>query len=214
MSFTAIRNQKMNVAEAKAVLLRHCYGGREDDTLPWCLCPYTGGERRHLLQILQALTVVAPELNGPQLDRDLVRTIWDLCRTIRNWARQIPPEAKKSLDEWIDEFEAITLHLLRGQPAVLAFGGVADLILKYRLGAEAAFLVPLLSEKLRLHQLDDPTGENSDDEDPVSVCLALESMGLAAAAAWPALLAAKNTNPHTRVRESAAHALAAVAGST
>lgn len=160
----------MNVAEAKAVLLRQCDGGREDDTLLWCLCPYTGGERRHLLQILQALTVVAPELNGPQLDRDLVRAIWDLCRTIRNWTRQIPLEAKKSLDEWTDEFEAITLHLLRGQPAVLAFGGVADLILEHRLGAEAAFLVPLLVEQLQL-------GESSDNE---IICHALESIGLVA----------------------------------
>jgi hypothetical protein len=121
----------MDVAEAKAILLRQCDGGREDDTLLWCLCPYTGDERRHLLQILQALTVVAPELNDrPQIDRDLVRAIWDLCRTIRNWGQQIPLEAKKSLDQWADEFESITLHLLRGQPAALAFGGVADLILE------------------------------------------------------------------------------------
>ena len=183
----------MDVAEAKAVLLRHCDGGREDDTLLWCLCPYTGDERRHLLQILQALFVVAPELNNrPQLDRDLVRSIWDLCRTLRNWARNIPPDAKKSLDQWIEEFEAITLHLLRGQPAVLAFGGVADLILKYRLGAEAAFLVPLLIAALQLHELDDPTGEYPDD--PVRICLALESIGLEATHALAAFRAEPDGN--------------------
>ncbi len=205
----------MDAAEAKAVLLRHCDGGPEDDTLPWCLCPYTGDERRHLLQVLRALSVVAPELNGrPQVDRDLVRAIWDLCRTLRNWARRTPPEAKKSLDDWTEEFEAITLHLLRGQPAVRAFGGVADLILEHRLGAEAAFLIPMLTEKLQINQFDDPTGECSDGEDTIRVCLALESMGVAAAAASPALLAAQRTSPNARVRESAARALAEVVGTT
>ena len=179
------------------------------------MCPYTGNERRHLLRVLHALTVVAPELNDrTQVDRDLVRAIWDLCRTLRNWARQIPPEAKKSLDDWTEEFEAITLHLLRGQPTVRAFGGVADLILEYRLGAEAAFLVPLLTGKLQITQFDDPTGECSDSEDTVRVCLALESMGVAAATASPALLAAQRTSPYARVRESAAQALAEVAGPT
>ena len=202
----------MDAAEAKAILILHCDGGSEDDTLLGCLSPYAGHERRHLLQVLQALSVVAPELNGrTEVDRDLVRAIWDLCRTLRNWVRQIPPEFRKSLEDWTEEFEAITLHLLRGQPAVLAFGGVADLILEYRLGAEVAFLVPLLIEQLQLHQLDDPTGENSDDEGPVIVCRALGSMGVAATAAWPALLAAQRTSPHARVRDSATQALADVA---
>ena len=76
----------MDVSGAKAALLRHLECMPEDDTLLGWLRPYRGVQDRHLTEILHALLVVAPELNGPAaVDRGLVHAVWELCRTVRAW---------------------------------------------------------------------------------------------------------------------------------
>ena len=206
----------MDVAGAKVVLLRHRDGGA--DTLLGWLRPYRGLDSRHLVEILQALLAAAPALNGPVADRELVYALWDLCRTARNWTRGppdpnfhgrhfIPPDDKRRLDGWIDEIEAVTLHLLAGQPASVAFLGLPWNVLEWELGPRAAFLVPLFREMLREYAADE-----SDGEDEVVLCRALASMGPAAAAAVPEVAAAAERSRYPEVRAAAGEALRAIGG--
>src|SRR4051812_7634805 len=144
----------MDLVEDKALLRRHCDSGPEDDTLLGWLRPYRGLERRHLTEILHALLVAAPALSEPaSVDRGLVHSLWDLCRTARAWTRGphepmfhgprfIAPAEKRLLDSWIDEIESTSLSLLRGQPAQFALLGLPWYVVEWGLGSRAAFLVP------------------------------------------------------------------------
>jgi hypothetical protein len=207
----------MDAAGAKAVLLRHVECGPEDDTLLSGLRPYRGVEDRHLAEILHALLVAAPGLNGPaKIDRELVHAVWELCRTVRAWTcgphepmfhgRQfIPPAEKRRLDSWVDRVESIMLSLLRGDPVWSAFLGLPWYVVEWGLGPRAAFLAPLFTEMLqRLAE------EGADADDEINLCRALETMGPAARVAAARIHTLSENSPNPEVRAAAAEALRAI----
>lgn len=193
-------------------MLRHLECMPEDDTLLGWLRPYRGVQDRHLTEILHALLVVAPELNGPAaVDRGLVHAVWELCRTARAWTlgphepmfhgRQfIAAAEKRRLDDWVDQVEKITLSLLRGSPVSLAFFGLPWYIVEWGFGPEAAFLAPLFTGMLQ-----ELAGQGADD-DEINLCRALGSMGpTARAAATPIrIVIDRSTSPEARAAAIAA----------
>ena len=198
------------------MLLRHVAGEPEDDTILGCLRPYRGVNDRHLAEILHALLVAAPGLNGPtEVDRGLVHAIWELCRTVRAWTRGprepmfhglqfITPAEKRRLDSWTEQVESITLSLLRGSPISMAFFGLPWYVVEWGLGPQATFLAPLFTEMLK------GLGEEaSDDDDKINLCRALASMGSAARGASAIIRTAGERSRHPEVREAAAEALRA-----
>jgi hypothetical protein len=207
----------MDSAEAKAVLLRHQGGEPEEDTILGWLRPYRGVNDRHLAEILHALLVAAPCLNGPtEIDRGLVHAIWELCRTVRAWTqgprepmfhglRFISPAEKRRLDSWTDQVESITLLLLRGRAISMAFFGLPWYVVEWGLGPHAAFLAPLFTEMLQ--ELGE---EESNDDDKINLCRALASMGSAARGAAAVIHTVGERATHSEVKGAAAEALRAI----
>lgn len=177
----------MDSFEAKTVLLKHLKSGPGDDSILSWLRPFRGVQNRHLAEILQALLVVAPELNGPEeVGRHLVHAIWELCRTVRAWTRGphepmfhgrqfISPSEKRRLDSWVDEVESITLSLLRGNPVSLAFFGLPWYVAEWGIGPQVGFLAPLFTGMLQ-----DLADDAGNEDDQINLCRALGSMGPAA----------------------------------
>ena len=203
----------MTVPEATAIIRRHIDNDLGDDTLLGWLRPYRGVEQRHLVELLEALWVLAPSLSESAIvDRVVVHDFWELCRSARNWTRGphepmfhgrlfIAPADKSRLDSWIDEIESITLKLLAGLPPATAFGGMAWYAVAWGLGPQAAFLVPLLKESLPEYLA------NGCVDDTVNVCQALGAIGPAARGAVPLLIAVRDTSGDAEARAAASAAL-------
>src|SRR3954469_770712 len=84
----------LTTVEARQTLLRHSEGAPADTptTLLETLRPYRGIRDEHYLEILHALATLAPELRtAGAVDREVVHSVWELCRTARAWTRA-PPE--------------------------------------------------------------------------------------------------------------------------
>lgn len=170
----------------------------------------------HFLEILHALVVLAPELNcRDKVDREVVHTLWYLCRAARAWTRGprepmfhgpcfISPAEKKILDEWIDKIEAITLDLLRGHEVWSAFLGMPWYVLQYRLGAKAAFLKEVFAEALRMLQKEE-SQMSVDDE--VMICEVFGAMGARAKSVVPLLMELQSRTNFDVVRSAVVKAL-------
>ena len=206
----------MTRPEATATLHRHFDAGPGDDTLLSWLRPYRGVEERHIVEILEALWVLAPTLCEPAaVDRGLVHMLWGLCRTARAWTRGphepmfhgrlfIAPADKSRLDSWIDEIESITLNLLAGLRPVVAFGGMAWYAVAWGLGPKAAFLVPLFQESLREYLADGCI------DDIINVCHVLGSIGPAARVTVPLIIEVRDTSDNDEARAAATQAIQAL----
>lgn len=208
--------QPMTVPEATAIIRRHIDNDLGDDTLLGWLRPYRGVEQRHLVELLEALWVLAPSLSESAIvDRVVVHDFWELCRSARNWTRGphepmfhgrlfIAPADKSRLDSWIDEIESITLKLLAGLPPATAFGGMAWYAVAWGLGPQAAFLVPLFRESLPEYLADGCV------DDTIYVCQALGAIGPAARGAVPLLIEVRDTSGNAEARAAASAAIRAL----
>ena len=214
----------MTPAEARQTLLRHAVGAPAETptTLLESLRPYRGVQVEHLLEILHALVVVAPGLHGGDaVDREVVHSLWELCRTARAWTRGphepefhglrfIPPDEKATLDRWIGEIEHATLLLLRGEEEWLAFLGIPWLLTPHRLAARATFLAPLFEEALRQTHEDEADSGVCDPDDGELLCQSLAEMGAAAASALPLLRRVHSDTRFPTVRAAASEAIEAL----
>ena len=206
----------MNYDEAKQLLLKHSCGtssGWFDDGFLGMLRPYQGLREPNFHQVMEALFVVGEELHAtPVVERDLVRSLWEMCWAARYWGlhpdgmlkrnKLISADDAKRLETWVDLIEWAALFLLSGRPPhlVLAGLGYAQYIVDHGPGENVAFFVSLMRRAL-----DDPGMD-----DPTAIAKALAKLGPIAREALPSLRAADartypdycNSEAHVLIRDA------------
>lgn len=75
-------------------------------------------------EVMAALRVVAPSLEQPDVDREVVRSLWGICHLARAWGVYpdgmlrsnglIQPADVERLDDWVERISYATFVLLDG----------------------------------------------------------------------------------------------------
>jgi hypothetical protein len=96
----------------------------EDGFLP-SLRPYRGLLEKNFHLVMEALLTAGERIHlAPQVDRELIKTVWWMCATARLWAlrshgmlqanKLITPEDSLRMELWVDTIEETALSLLGG----------------------------------------------------------------------------------------------------
>lgn len=189
----------------------------ECDGLLLRLRPYVGIEKTDFSEIVKALYFAAPLLNGMEVNRDLVRTVWDLTRSARLWtagSREpmfhgrnfISDNDKQTLDRWIYEIESITLDLLRGFEGWEAISGLAEEINHHDSIVDSDWLVSPFIKSLEYHLDMENHGGFGDDEQ--ILCKALAKIGTASLPAIPLLERVASSTKFPDVKSAATNTIA------
>ena len=128
----------MNPTEAKELLLLHSFslpdlnGPKMHSSFLGSLRPYRGNlieENFH--EVMTALLVIAPLLEKPEVDREIVSALWSICHLARSWGVSpfgmlqsnslIAPEDVARLASWVDQISYTSMALLDGAGVEVAF---------------------------------------------------------------------------------------------
>ena len=130
----------MTTTEAKELLQIHSFS-HPDLKHPKMATGFLGSlrpYRGHLVEenfheIMAALRILAPSLQQPTVDREVVRALWSICYLGRSWGvcpggmlqrnSLIQPEDVNRLDAWLDRISYATFFLLEGCDIEEAFHG-------------------------------------------------------------------------------------------
>lgn len=123
----------MDYETAKHILLMHGSGTWDHSGEPTAqtdgflggLRPYSGLQEKNFHIVMEALLVVGEALHqSPQVDRDLVLSLWEMCSLVRRWGihpkgmlprnNLITPGDAERLEKWVDVIESTAWGLLRG----------------------------------------------------------------------------------------------------
>ena len=121
----------MNPAEAKEVLLFHSFAHEDIDHPKMgggflgSLRPFDGRlKEENFHEVMEALRILAPALEQPSVDREIVSSIWHICHLGRMWGVHpggmlrrnglISAEESARLERWIDCISYATMMLLGG----------------------------------------------------------------------------------------------------
>lgn len=130
--------RQMNPAQAKELLLLHsfCLSNADDPKMSsgflGSLRPYRGSlTEENFHEVMAALLVVAPLLERPKVDREIVRSLWSICHLARSWGVSplgmlqsnslITPEDARRLEAWVDQISYTTMAILDGAGEDIAF---------------------------------------------------------------------------------------------
>jgi hypothetical protein len=128
----------MNTAEAKELLLMHSFTYSDVDHPKMqsgflgSLRPFSGHlNEQNYHEVMAALLVLAPLMEQPIIDREIVMSLWSICHLARAWGVQpdgmlrsnglIRPADVKRLDDWIEQISYATMVLLEGGGTDVAF---------------------------------------------------------------------------------------------
>ncbi|WKB54688.1 hypothetical protein [Eleftheria terrae] len=133
-------DEAATMTPAQALLLLSQHSGRHDDVHhpKWesgflgALRPYRGQlDVANFHEVMTALRVLAAQLEAPQVDRNLVSALWNICHLARMWAvapegmlqsnRLIAPADVARIERWIDCVSYAVLCLLDGAGVDEAF---------------------------------------------------------------------------------------------
>jgi len=153
------------------------------------LRPYRGLQEKNFHLVMEALLTAGERIHRePQVDRDLVRTVWSLCWYARVWGlypagmlqrnRLITAADTARLERWVGTLEIVALRLLRGWPPHHAVYHYAEYVVEVGGWDNVAFFVGLMGRAVA-----DP--EVSDAIE--TIAQALGKLGPLAKAALPAL---------------------------
>ena len=135
----ALRVHAMTSAEAKEMLLLHSFCDPRSAEHPKAtggflgsLRPYSGHlVEENFREVMESLRVLAPELSGATVDRDVVGALWAMCHLARAWG--VEPEGMlrrnalisaadvEILAGWVDTLSYATMCLLDGSGQEEAF---------------------------------------------------------------------------------------------
>src|SRR5262249_10266673 len=124
------RARRMTPSDAKAALKRHSFQGdlkdpRMEKGFLGSLRPYRGLDEANFHEVMEALRVLAPELQpGATVDRDVVSAASGICHFARAWGVHqdgmlrrnglITPEDVRRLEGWVDTISYAFATLLDG----------------------------------------------------------------------------------------------------
>src|SRR5687767_2277133 len=103
------------------------------------LRPYRGLIERNFHEVMEALLVAGDTFSrAPQVDRDVVESVWLMCSLARSWGMEpggmlrrndliTPPDAKR-LEAWVSVIERTAWRLLRGQVPHEVLDGYAEYV--------------------------------------------------------------------------------------
>ncbi|EEF60634.1 hypothetical protein [Pedosphaera parvula] len=128
----------MTIAEAKELLLMHSFAYSDVDHPKMksgflgSLRPFSGHlNEQNYHEVMAALLVLAPSLEQPVVDREVVRSLWGICHLARAWGVYpdgmlrsnglIQPADVERLDGWIEHISYATMVLLDGGGIDVAF---------------------------------------------------------------------------------------------
>jgi hypothetical protein len=129
----------MTPARAKELLLLHAFRDPRSAEDPKAVGGFLGSlrpYRGHLVEenffeVMESLRVIAPELSGPTVDREVVAALWCLCHLARAWAVEpqgmlrrnslISAADVERLDGWVEMLSYATMCLLDGAGEQEAF---------------------------------------------------------------------------------------------
>jgi hypothetical protein len=183
--------------EASHLLLVHGAGAPTDDGdcelledgMLGMLRPYRGLVEANYHAVMRALLVLAA--SGGTVDRRVVRSVWMICERGRAWgvAQEgllrrnglIAPADVAWLDRALSDITETALGWLAETPPGVLVERYAAMVVEHGPGSETIHFLPWFIEAL-----EDPAAL-----EPTPVARALARLGPAAAAALPALLAAR-----------------------
>jgi hypothetical protein len=123
------------------------------------LRPYSGLHEKNLHLVMEALLTVGERLHRePQVDRDLLSTIWSICFYARIWGLHpdgmlqrndlITKDDITRLELWVDSIEQAALGLLSGQPPYVVVYHYASYVVKVGWWENIGFFIPLMQRAL------------------------------------------------------------------
>jgi hypothetical protein len=126
-----------------------------DDGFLVSLRPYSGLREKNFHLVMEALLTVGEQMyREPQIDRDLMHTIWSLCSYARLWGLHpdgmlqrnnlITDADARRLERWVDAVEQTALHLLQGSPPHQAVYHYAEYVVADRCWDNIGFFIPLM----------------------------------------------------------------------
>ena len=139
----------MEFERAKELLLLHSrnhpdvFHRKQDGGFMGSLEVYRGLNEDNFHEVMAAIVAVAPHLlRSQQVDRDIMSSLWDLCRTARRWGIHadgrlqrnglITDEDVERLEGWVDAIEwAVMMLLSRGRAAPLG-ESLVEALTRYR----------------------------------------------------------------------------------
>ena len=134
-----LRVHAMNSTHAKELLLLPAFCDPRSAEHPKALGGFLGSLRPyggHLVEenfreVMESLSVLAPELSGATVDREVVGALWAMCHLARAWG--VEPEGMlrrnslisaadvETLADWVDTLSYATMCLLTGSGHEEAF---------------------------------------------------------------------------------------------
>lgn len=140
----------MTFNEAKRVLIIHGTGTSDSNGEPACLeegflgslRPYRGLMERNFHIVMEALLAAGETIHRePQVDRELVDSLWSMCSLARHWG--LHPEGMlqrnhlitkadaERLEVWIEAIERTAQGLLNGSPPHLQITPYAQYVIDF-----------------------------------------------------------------------------------
>ncbi len=160
-----------------------------DDGFVVSLRPYRGLREKNFHLVMEALLTAGERVHRePQVDRDLVSTIWSLCWYARMWGLNpsgmlqrnglitVPDIARLQL--WVDTVEQTALRLLNGSPPHVVVSHYAEYVVEVGWWDNVTFFVGLMSRAVSDPGIFDAI---------CTIARALGKLGHLAEAALPAL---------------------------
>ena len=134
---------RMNSAEATRLLLLHSFSLDELDNPQMTggflgsLRPYKALRPENFHQVMEAIGVLKPQLQAPQIDCEIMRSLWSIYHLARAWGvhpdgmlrrnNLITPADVERLESWIEAISETTSLLLEGADIEVAFESYRDL---------------------------------------------------------------------------------------
>src|SRR5262245_35282453 len=152
----------MNYEQAKYQLQLHV-GVLDEVRKEWILGdgflvslrPYVGLQEKNIHLVMEALLTVGERIHrDPQVDRDLVNTVWSLCWYARIWGllptgmlqrnKLITATDISRLELWVDMVEQTALRLLGGSPPHQAVDHYAEYVVAFGWWDNIDFFISLM----------------------------------------------------------------------
>lgn len=131
----------MTAAEARELLLLHSFSYHDLDHPKMVggflgsLRPYQGLNEKNFHELMEAIGVLAPQLQAEKVDREIVSALWAICFLARLWGLEpdgmlqrnglIAPEDIKRLSDWLEILGYAVMILLEGVDVEEAFSPYA-----------------------------------------------------------------------------------------
>jgi hypothetical protein len=131
----------MTRQEARELLLLHSFGYHDLEHPKMIggflgsLRPYQGLKEKNFHELMEAVHVLAPQLQGETVDREIISALWSICYSAWLWGLEpngmlqrnglIAPEDVRRLSEWVECLGFAVMVLLEGGSVEQAFNPYA-----------------------------------------------------------------------------------------